>query len=383
MTKYQKGTSNLIKNINIANVLDVIKKLQPISRIKISKILNMSKSTVSTIVDELINTKLVNEVGYGKSSTAGRKPIELIFNPDAKYSVGIDMESTNTIGVLTNLNGKIIKKLKRKTGVKDGAFRTCINMIYELIDGYENIIGVGIGTPGINDIKKGLVYAPGLEWNQYPILKKLQDKLNYDIYIDNSVNYAALGERWIGSCIDTNDFALITIGRGIGSGIYVNGKLVRGYNYAAGEVGYMAINEDVFKKRYLYEDYGYFDCRASLSGLYKFANGFSNDHKYTTIKEIFDGYKNNDKVCIKSVNEFIKNLSMGIANIVCILNPELIIIGGDIINYNFDITTMIKKLVDKIVPFETKIICAKLKEDAAAIGASANVLLKTNYLVLL
>jgi hypothetical protein len=70
----------------------------------------MSKSTVSGIVDELIKEGLVSEEGYGNTTSAGRKPIELTFNPNAKFSIGIDIESTNTIGVLTNLEGKIIKR---------------------------------------------------------------------------------------------------------------------------------------------------------------------------------------------------------------------------------------------------------------------------------
>nr|WP_244262670.1 helix-turn-helix domain-containing protein [Thermoanaerobacter siderophilus] len=110
MKDYTKGTSGLIKNINKANVLDVIKKMQPISRIEVSKVLKMSKSTISAIVDELIEEGLVIENGYGEKGTVGRKPIQLSFNPDARFVIGISVESTNSIGILTNLEGKILKR---------------------------------------------------------------------------------------------------------------------------------------------------------------------------------------------------------------------------------------------------------------------------------
>ncbi|ADL69128.1 sugar kinase [Thermoanaerobacterium thermosaccharolyticum] len=382
MTQYRKGTNYLIKNINTANVLDVIKKMQPISRIKISKVLNMSKSTVSGIVDELIKEGLVSEEGYGKTTSAGRKPIELTFNPNAKFSIGIDIESTNTIGVLTNLEGKIIKKIKRPTGVKDEAFDNAVDIIRELLDCQKEITGIGVGAPGITNIEKGTVYAPGLSWVDFNLLPKLKEVFDYDIFIDNSVNYAALGERWIGSCKDVNNFVLVTIGNGIGSGIYINGKLVRGHKYSAGEVGYMAIGRDILNKKYFYEDYGYFESKASLLGLVSSLKNLSNG-KFNTMEDFINGYLAKDEICIRAFNEFIENLSMGFTNIISILNPELIVIAGDVINLGINIVENLKRLIDKMIPFDVKIIYTKLNEDAAAIGASADVLLKTNYLILI
>lgn len=382
MTQYRKGTNYLIKNINTANVLDVIKKMQPISRIKISKVLNMSKSTVSGIVDELIKEGLVSEEGYGKTTSAGRKPIELTFNPNAKFSIGIDIESTNTIGVLTNLEGKIIKKIKRPTGVKDEAFDNAVDIIRELLDCQKEITGIGVGAPGITNIEKGTVYAPGLSWVDFNLLPKLKEVFDYDIFIDNSVNYAALGERWIGSCKDVNNFVLVTIGNGIGSGIYINGKLVRGHKYSAGEVGYMAIGRDILNKKYFYEDYGYFESKASLLGLVSSLKNLSNG-KFNTMEDFINGYLEKDEICIRAFNEFIENLSMGFTNIISILNPELIVIAGDVINLGINIVENLKRLIDKMIPFDVKIIYTKLNEDAAAIGATADVLLKTNYLILI
>ncbi|AST58811.1 ROK family protein [Thermoanaerobacterium thermosaccharolyticum] len=382
MTQYRKGTNYLIKNINTANILDVIKKMQPISRIKISKVLNMSKSTVSGIVDELIKEGLVSEEGYGKTTSAGRKPIELTFNPNAKFSIGIDIESTNTIGVLTNLEGKIIKKIKRPTGVKDEAFDNAVDIIRELLDCQKEITGIGVGAPGITNIEKGTVYAPGLSWVDFNLLPKLKEVFDYDIFIDNSVNYAALGERWIGSCKDVNNFVLVTIGNGIGSGIYINGKLVRGHKYSAGEVGYMAIGRDILNKKYFYEDYGYFESKASLLGLVSSLKNLSNG-KFNTMEDFINGYLAKDEICIRAFNEFIENLSMGFTNIISILNPELIVIAGDVINLGINIVENLKRLIDKMIPFDVKIIYTKLNEDAAAIGASADVLLKTNYLILI
>jgi len=378
---YTKGTSGLIKNINKANVLDVIKKMQPISRIEVSKVLKMSKSTISAIVDELIEEGLVIENGYGEKGTVGRKPIQLSFNPDARFVIGISVESTNSIGILTNLEGKILKKIKWETGIKEQAFNGIVKGIKELAEEDKNIIGIGIGLPGITDIQKGIVDAPGLKWSNFDLKKRLSEIFNYNIYVDNSVNYAALGERWIGCCREIENFVLINIGNGIGSGIYVNGTLLRGNSYAAGEVGYMAIGEDAFERVYSYEDYGYFERKASLSAL---VESVSKSLPYVkTMEGVVKEYKKQNPACVQAVSQVIKNLSMGIANIVSILNPEVIIIGGDILNYEIDIRQELKEKVKRIVPFDFDIKVAQLGEDASAIGAVADVLLNTNNLILL
>lgn len=387
MSDYKKGTTELIKNINKANVLDVIKKMQPVSRIDISKVLKISKSTVSVIVDELIQEGLVFEKGYGKSSSAGRKPIQLTFNPDSRYVVGINIESSNTIGILTNLDGKILRKIKRNTGKMSQAFNTVVDIINELIIEQDNIVGIGIGAPGITNIESGVVNAPGLKWFDFNLKEKIAKIFNYYICIDNSVNYAALGERWIGSCREVQNFVLMTIGNGIGAGIYVNGKLVRGNNYTAGEVGYMATEDDVFEREFSYEDYGFFESRASLTGLINLVKEKSKDDllSFKSIDDIINGFKAKNEICIQAIYDFIKNLSMGIANIISVLNPEVIIIAGDIINYDFNINIIdeLRKKIKKIVPFDFDMRLTQLKEDAAAIGAVADVLLNTNNLILI
>ncbi|ERM90871.1 ROK family transcriptional regulator [Caldanaerobacter subterraneus subsp. yonseiensis KB-1] len=377
---YTKGTSDLIKNINKANVLDVIKKMQPISRIEVSKVLKMSKSTISAIVDELIKEGLIVEKGYGEKGTVGRKPIQLYFNPNAKFIIGISVESTNSIGILTNLEGKILKKIKWKTGVKEEAFNGIVKVIKALIKENKNIIGIGIGLPGITDIQKGIVNAPGLRWINFNLKEKLREILDYNIYLDNSVNYAALGEKWLGCCQEVENFVLINIGNGIGAGICVNGKLLRGSSYAAGEVGYMATGDDVFERTYSYEDYGYFERKASLSFLFESVSQALPHVK--DMEDLIEEYKKQNLACVQAVSQFIKNLSMGIANIVSILNPEAVIIGGDILNYEIDIIDELKEKVRKIVPFDFDIKIAQLREDASAIGAIADVLLNTNNLLL-
>ncbi|WP_031314321.1 ROK family transcriptional regulator [Caldanaerobacter subterraneus] len=380
MKDYTKGTSDLIKNINKANVLDVIKKMQPISRIEVSKVLKMSKSTISAIVDELIKEGLIVEKGYGEKGTVGRKPIQLYFNPNAKFIIGISVESTNSIGILTNLEGKILKKIKWKTGVKEEAFNGIVKVIKALIKENKNIIGIGIGLPGITDIQKGIVNAPGLRWINFNLKEKLREILDYNIYLDNSVNYAALGEKWLGCCQEVENFVLINIGNGIGAGICVNGKLLRGSSYAAGEVGYMATGDDVFERTYSYEDYGYFERKASLSFLFESVSQALPHVK--DMEDLIEEYKKQNLACVQAVSQFIKNLSMGIANIVSILNPEAVIIGGDILNYEIDIIDELKEKVRKIVPFDFDIKIAQLREDASAIGAIADVLLNTNNLLL-
>lgn len=234
-----------------------------------------------------------------------------------------------------------------------------------------DILGLGVGVPGITNVEEGLVIeAPALEWEHFPVREKLQETFDFPIYVDNDVNSVVLGEHWKGAANDKTNLIYIAIGTGIGSGIIINGELYRGSNYSAGEMGYIVTDrENVEKYKPVYEGYGY------LEGV---ASGSSISHRLSsrlgravTAKEAFELYAENDADAVSVIDFAIDNLGIGIANYVSLFDPEVVILGGGV-SKSFQLVS--EQLIDIIrqhTPQRCEVVQTTLGEEAGIIGAVA------------
>lgn len=372
--KMIKGTPEYIKLMNRNTVLSLIVKEKSISRATISSLTNLSKSTVSSIVDELLNENIIREKGEGVSTKlGGRKPIELVFNPSAGYIVGIDIGASKSISVISDLSGKILsKELTHKRNCDESSYlKNIIKVVKDMainLGVEDKLIGVGVGIPGTTDIEQGIArFVPKLNWVDYPIRDVLQKEFELDVFIDNDVNMAVFGEKWLGVGSQYNNFVFISIGDGIGSGIIIDNKIYRGHNYTGGEVGYLVLSKDALEtERYTPDAYGYFESVASGSAIER-KLGLS-------CKAVFEKASHNDIECIEAVNEMIEYLSMGIANIVSVLSPQAVIIGGGVSKAGLGLLLSIRKEVSRLTPVKTEIVLSQLEEDAGVIGCVGSVL---------
>lgn len=234
------GHLDLIRRINRSMVLNTIKSEQPISRAQVAKRLNLSKATVSAIVDEMIQKKLIMEYGACPSNGGvGRPSTMLGFNPKSAYCIGMDIGGTKLLLIITDLAGEIIYEKKLPTS----------NRVEELVritrDGIRNcgleekdIFGMGVGVPGTVLSDGVVVRAKALQWNQLPLQQMLNDEFSFPVFVGNDVNLAALGERWLGSGEQVDDMLFISLGTGIGGAIVCNSQLVLGAQGRSGEIGY-------------------------------------------------------------------------------------------------------------------------------------------------
>jgi len=369
-----KGTQEYIKLMNRKTVLSLIVKEKTISRAMLSTLTNLSKSTVSSIVEELLSENIIREMGEGFSTKqGGRKPISLVFNPCAGYIVGIDIGASKSICVISDLSGKILAK----EVIQQANFEE-YNYLFHIIDIVKNmitklgikdkLIGMGVGIPGITDIEKGIArFVPKLNWVDYPISDLLANEFNLDVYIDNDVNMAVFGEKWLGIGKEYNNFVFISIGDGIGSGIIIDNKIYRGNNYTSGEIGYLILSRDALKtETYTPDAYGYFESVASGSAIEK-RMGMS-------CKDVFDKALHNDRDAISAVNEMTEYLSMGIANIISILSPQAIILGGGVAKAGLGLLLSIRKEVSRLTPVKSEIVLSELEDDAGVMGCVGTVL---------
>jgi len=228
----------------------------------------------------------------------------------------------------------------------------------------EQVAAIGFGVPGIANSEEGTVIeAPALQWNHVPFRKRMQQYFDKPIFVDNDVNCAALGERWIGSARNTNDFVVVAIGTGVGSAIMANGSLVKGNDYMAGEVAYMVVEQDVLGNRSnTFGDFGLFEKK--ISGVALSQHG-------TPPHELFERFSSGDEQSISIIRQFVSDLSIGIANMVSMLNPRKVILCGGVSQSLPAVLELIRSTVASLTPIPTTIELTSIGEEAGAIGAVA------------
>ncbi|MBU6391076.1 MAG: ROK family protein [Planctomycetes bacterium] len=305
------------------------------------------------------------------------------------YVIGIDLGGTNLKAGLVDKGGKITHRLSIKTNYNADP-QAISNQIFELI--YEiikeahvkksDIIGVGLGSPGLID-KKGetIIFSPNLpRWRNIPIKLLVTERFNAPCVLENDANAAAWGEKWVGAGKDVSSLVMLTLGTGIGGGIVIGNKLWRGANNVAAEIGHMIIQMDGPKCSC--GNNGCIEAYASATAMVRrfkelLKSGVSSslkDSREITAKIINDAAFQGDKASLDVIEETGRYLGIALVNIMHILNPEMIVLTGGMIGSGELLMNPIRQ-VTKQKAFEasykdTKIVFSQLGNDAGIIGAA-------------
>ena len=366
-----------IRNINKGLVLRTIEKNGSISRAEIGKIIGLTPPTVSDIVKDLIERGIVREIGKGDSS-GGKKPILLKINSKAAYMIAVDLGGENGIRVALmdlsyNLvNEKLGPKIESLNSqkLKNSLSVILKDFIKEINISKEKILSICIGVPGIVNLKlKKVTVAPYLNW-EIALDELALKEIGIPIALENDVNLMALGEKTKGIAQKINNFVFVGERTGIGAGIIINRKLYKGANNAAGEAGYLLIDPKYVPKNS--RDYGCLEKLASYKIIVEKMK--KKTGKNVRVIDVFKIAAEGDSVALGIVKEALKFLAYGIGNISCVLDPELVIIGGGISILPKQVLEEIKINIQEIIPFVPKIEFSKLGEDGVLIGAAAKVL---------
>jgi len=312
-----------------------------------------------------------------------------------KYVIGVDVGGTNVKVAVVGLQGKIYTKKvfsTRKHPHANELISILIDYIRAVICDYKiskkNILGIGIGTPGLVDSERGIIhYLVNIKgFKEVPLKRIIERKLGIPTFLDNDVNVMALGELYYGSGRGVENMICLTLGTGVGGGIIINGKLYRGSSLAAGEVGHITINED--GPRCNCGNNGCMETYVGNSYLVKNAVKRIKKNKKTLIYKLVDGNlakitpkiissaaDKGDRLAKELLKEAGRHLGVGLANIINILNPGKIIIGGGIAEAGkilFDaIRDSVNERAMKVSRDAARIVKARLGKDAGLIGAAA------------
>jgi glucokinase-like ROK family protein len=327
-----RGNRDLIRSINRSMLLNVIKTKGEVSRASLANLTGLSPATVTTITGQLIHEGLIFEKATG-DSTGGRRPIMLALNPSGGFVIGIKLMEEQVVGALTDLNASILAKDCSVLTDKhvETSIKTLVALIKQLIDSAgikkKQLLGVGIGLAGVVDFEKGVVKQnPFFNWKDIPLRDQLEARLRVPVYIDNDVNTLSLSEKWLEPGQVEDDFIVITLGRGVGMGIVLNGQIYRGKSGGAGEFGHIIVRPDGPPC-----DCGRHGCLESLISdralVAKARIELGED--ITGIGDLVQRVSANHAGAVHILEHAGAILGIQIANLVNIFDPKLIIISGE------------------------------------------------------
>lgn len=336
----QSLDSTAMRQHNRTNVFRYIRDCAPTSRIEISAALELNKATVSSLVDELLSEQYIREIGFGESR-GGRKPVILELNPQAAYSIGIDIQITHASAVLSNLKGQVVVHRNTSLNLLEAA-----NVQQTLLDYIENtvqemnefvkesphgIVGIGIALPGMVNHHTGFVhYLPNLEVERWDFAKELESRTHIPALVDNDANCGALAQYRASS---VKDLVFINAGIGIGVGIVAHGQIYRGGKGIAGEFGHSTIS--AMGLQCPCGNYGCWELYASERALARYLKELGvnpknleldKDFVQRAVKQADAG----DSAYLQAFKQLAMYLGIGIVNVINGLNPGRVFLGGNL-----------------------------------------------------
>ncbi|EOD00426.1 ROK family protein [Caldisalinibacter kiritimatiensis] len=308
--------------------------------------------------------------------------------------IGIDIGGTAIKAGLVNENGEILYKKEIRTRAEreyKDIERDIIELIKDLIkrsnEYGKNVKSIGLGIPGIGDVTGDfVVYCTNLGWRNVPLGKNLKSQFNLPIYIENDATVAGLAENVKGATKGSNSSIFITLGTGVGGGIIIDGKVYSGAHGTGSEIGHMIVGENFYDCNC--GNNGCLETFASATAIIKYTTKIikhgnndtlilektGGDLNKITAKLVFDCAKEGDKVANESIDRMVKYLSIGIANLLNTLDPEIVAIGGGVSKAGDFLLEKVRKQVGSYLLYKdikyADIVLATLGNDAGLVGAA-------------
>jgi predicted NBD/HSP70 family sugar kinase len=325
----QVASSEGVRDINKRIVLNLIRTKQPLSRADLARHSGLQRSTISLIVEELMQERWVLEGPTGRLPR-GRRPTFLRLNDD-RLIIGIDVRPLQTTFALADVNGKFTAQESMATpSDPDAAMAGLVKGIQGLLRlcGSKKVEGVGISLPGrVERSSQRLFFAPNLKWPEFDIRTPVEKATGLDVELENAANACVLAAVWFDH-IESRNLVVVTVSEGIGTGILVNGQLARGFNGMAGEFGHVPLDPQgplcSCGSRGCWEVFA--SNRAALR--YYFESSAANDG--LNFQDLLSLAEQGDGRAAKALDKMAHYLGRGMRMIVAGVDPEQILVIGDL-----------------------------------------------------
>jgi glucokinase len=351
------ATPNLLRLVNRNTILSLLEQTDVTSRAELSMLSGISPPTVSAIVKELFDEGWLHNAGEGVSQ--GGKPPKLIkLNPNARYIGAIQMNQDKIRIRITNLVGTVFAEEQIKPQQYDG-LSVCTEAAKRLMDliaaqqiDPQLILGVGAAVPGVVNDEGVVSNAPEFGWEQEPIKSHLSKLLPYPVVVENDVKLAAIGDAWKRKSL-TGVSVYIHLDRGIGAGILIDGKLYRGANFAAGEIGNLIVDPGQIPPTLQTAErrFGFFEAQYGLTAL-----------------NLTDGNQsegNQDRE-----DWIIRHFAYAVVNVVALLDPDTIVFGGMMTTRIDNFLGKLLNALSGLMTITPKMLITPLGNDASLFGVT-------------
>ena len=399
--KNSRPSTQLVVDSSEAEILRALRRQGRISRTEISSITGWSKAKTSQEIRSLMDKGYIVEVGEG-ASQGGRKPQLLRINNQLGYIVGIDMGATSVDVALAEVSGKIIQRRSEAADVRvpPVVFMTrCVEIVSEMLEAQgfspDQLLGIGIGVPGPVNFARGILVAPPLmpHWENFLIRDFFKEAFPSSyVVMDNDVNIMALGEQLAGDGANVDHFIFVKIGTGVGAGIISNGRIHRGNDGCAGDIGHICVDKQGPICRC--GNRGCLEAMAAGLAISEKALAAARSGSSPYLRQILDA--NNGRLRLEDVNaacregdeaalEIIRASGQMVgdvlAGLVNFFNPSHIFIGGGISNFGNHFLVAIRRAVlRRSLPLATTHLSINFSRAGADAGVIGAIALATKYL---
>lgn len=381
----------------LVTILDEVRSAGPQSRSELVSHTGLTRGTVAQRVAELLELGLVVETDTGPS-TGGRPPRRIAFRADAGHLLVADLGATSVDVAVTDLEGRILGHRDEPADVQAGPEHS-LQRIEELFDQLTDatrdlpgaLWGIGIGVPGPVEFRSGRPVSPPIMpgWDGYPLRERFSDRYGAPVWVDNDVNILALGEWRSGSAIGHDNVVVVKIGTGIGAGIISNGRIHRGAQGAAGDVGHIQI-ADAASVLCRCGNVGCLEALAGGAAIARDGEALANSgrsdrlrvaleqHGRVTAEDVARAASFGDPLAVNLLQAAGHRVGLMLASVVNFFNPSLIVVGGGVAQSGDQLLAAIRETVyRRSLPLATRELIVQrssLGALAGVIGASSMVI---------
>jgi predicted NBD/HSP70 family sugar kinase len=330
LSQVELASSETARSINRDIVLQIIRSRQPISRAELARLSGLQRSTVSLIIEQLIEEEWVRE-GAVARKPRGRRPTLLGLNEDLVI-IAVDIRPEQSSVAVVDLNGRLLaRSLMPLSADPATAIDLLVDNILRCKESLprKSVEGIGISLPGRVDPKtERLIFAPNLHWPPFDIKEAIERKTGLPVAMENAANACLLAELWFGHMDGVRNAVLVTISEGIGTGIFANGHLVTGKDGMAGEFGHAPLQADgplcACGRKGCWEQFA--SCRAAVH----YYTEISHAAKALTFQQLLNAAEGGDEHAAEALAKQANFVGQGLRLIMAGLAPEVILIAGDV-----------------------------------------------------
>jgi N-acetylglucosamine repressor len=328
----RRGSRALLRDLNVSLLIELVRRAGSISRAELARRSSLSAPTVSTIVENLVTRGIFNEVAIAPSS-GGRPPVLVSMDPKAGYIIGIKLRADGLTTVICDLEAQVVASREIEVAlVGDPAVtiraveQETRRILHDAVIPDSKVLGVGIGAPVSVDTSTGIcTFSNLLSWRNVDLAGPLGERLGFPVWVENDVNTLAVAEKWAGDATNARDFVTLSIGSGVGLGIVIDRSLYRGADGAAGEFGHVIVKPGGARCKC-----GALGCLEALVGEDALRRSVGEQiGRNVSRNELIELAESGDAVALEVLSEAGQMLGLAVANMMTLLNPELLIICGE------------------------------------------------------